>query len=390
MQISNNISLKKYQSVQNNEQNYRGYSPVLSQPKADAFVKSTKVGPKNVSFGQSSMKLVEESMNRVLKAFNKTSKGDMVQDLDTIFDVAMTDVLTGLKNKRALFSDLSKHVEDLKAQGKTLTVAMFDMDNFKGVNDLLGYNIGDKFIRAIGGEVNSVFAPAGKTVYRFGGEEFIVLMPDTDMKTATELAQKAADKLSKNQEMKSHMWNYIFEGKTRIQKLTAEQAPLDNFKKAQCDYKQLSELFDSTASDASSSKDVKLFLYRQIAESHNKMTDSLSEMLETALNKATSEEDKMMIQSYIKKIGTTSVDKIVDKNLMNYLNMTFNNEAKIAQINKWIDNLQKVVDSKPQGFTITAGVKEFSDLDLPVEDIVGQTGKVLSQGKTKVKGQVYS
>ena len=59
------------------------------------------------------------------------------------------DSFTGLKDKNYLLTVLDKKIEESQKTGKSLSIAMFDMDNFKSVNELLGYETGDDFIKAI-------------------------------------------------------------------------------------------------------------------------------------------------------------------------------------------------------------------------------------------------
>ena len=62
-----------------------------------------------------------------------------------------------------------------------ISIGMFDMDNFKSINELLGYKIGDEFIKALSDDISSVAEKHGVDAYRFGGDEFVVLL-FSDMK----------------------------------------------------------------------------------------------------------------------------------------------------------------------------------------------------------------
>ncbi|MDD3236920.1 MAG: GGDEF domain-containing protein [Candidatus Gastranaerophilales bacterium] len=395
MNISSDFSIKKpFQVKQKSNNGIK--SPTLTPIQYDTFQKSSSVGAKNnykVPFGQNSVKAVESAMQNILIAFNEKSKGNLIDDLNTVFNIAKTDHLTGLKNKRTLLSDIQKHISELKKNGSHLTVAMFDMDNFKGVNDLLGYDTGDLFIKTIGSEVNNVFAPMGKNVYRFGGEEFVVLMPNTSVAEAKKMASQARDNLINNKQLKSFVTPYIKEGHHKIATYSAQQAPLTKLNKSMSELDSIISLKKSSAHDSSFNSQISTFLDAKIDEATSNTQKSLRQIMIKALKEAPSQEDKNMLHSYVQKMRNgEDVHSVVDKKLMNYLNCAYNNEAKIGQIEKWLANLQKIVDGKPQGFTITAGVKKFGgkDLDTTPVDIIGKTGQVLSQGKTTLKGQVYS
>jgi diguanylate cyclase (GGDEF)-like protein len=82
---------------------------------------------------------------------------------------ALTDALTGLRNRRALVADLEAAGPDA-----TLTLALFDLDGFKHYNDTFGHPAGDELLSRLGGRLREA-APAGATAYRMGGDEFCVL-----------------------------------------------------------------------------------------------------------------------------------------------------------------------------------------------------------------------
>lgn len=89
--------------------------------------------------------------------------------------MAFRDGLTGLPNRRAL-------EDDLKALGPHYTLAMADVDHFKGFNDTHGHDIGDQVLRLVASKLAEV--QGGGKAFRYGGEEFTVLFPDTAVEDA--------------------------------------------------------------------------------------------------------------------------------------------------------------------------------------------------------------
>jgi diguanylate cyclase (GGDEF)-like protein len=102
---------------------------------------------------------------------------------------ALTDGLTGLPNRRSVDDTLKRMAAHAERTSSALGAAVFDLDHFKQVNDLFGHEKGDEVLAAIGAAVGSSLR-ASDFAGRFGGEEFVVLLPDTDREGAVEVAQK--------------------------------------------------------------------------------------------------------------------------------------------------------------------------------------------------------
>ena len=92
--------------------------------------------------------------------------------------LANTDALTGMLNRRALMEDLCWQIEHARRSELPLAVVMFDLDHFKRINDTYGHDIGDDVIRAVA-EVCEGLSRSVDRCSRWGGEEFLLVLPDT-------------------------------------------------------------------------------------------------------------------------------------------------------------------------------------------------------------------
>jgi len=134
-----------------------------------------------------------------LAAYSRTSQisleraysGHLEELSQRLRTMAYQDALTGLYNHRYFYEQFSHEIERSLRYGEPLTVLLMDMNNFKGINDTYGHMVGDKFLSLVG-EVIARQIRSSDIGARYGGDEFVVLLPST---TADE-ARLTAEKLS--------------------------------------------------------------------------------------------------------------------------------------------------------------------------------------------------
>ncbi len=103
---------------------------------------------------------------------------------------ATTDALTGLRNHRGLIERMDTEMERAERFGHVLSLLYFDIDRFKDINDTYGHEAGDAVLQQLTGLAHSTLRSID-TLGRYGGEEFVVLLPETD----ADAALQAADRL---------------------------------------------------------------------------------------------------------------------------------------------------------------------------------------------------
>lgn len=110
-------------------------------------------------------------------------------DEEEIYLLATTDSLTGIANRREFTAILMRAMDHAKRYGTSMALAMYDLDYFKRVNDTFGHDVGDHVLQVITGLVKENIR-ATDIVARWGGEEFMVLMPQADIQAAKNTAEK--------------------------------------------------------------------------------------------------------------------------------------------------------------------------------------------------------
>jgi diguanylate cyclase (GGDEF)-like protein/PAS domain S-box-containing protein len=103
--------------------------------------------------------------------------------------LAHTDVLTGVNNRRYLF-ELGEHEFEVAGRyQKPLSVVMFDIDHFKNVNDTFGHTVGDQILELVA-QVACAELRSADVIGRYGGEEFVLILPMTEAQQAYQLAER--------------------------------------------------------------------------------------------------------------------------------------------------------------------------------------------------------
>ncbi|EJZ23256.1 PleD family two-component system response regulator [Rhizobium sp. Pop5] len=130
--------------------------------------------------------LVARSLTQIRrKRYNDRLRNSVKQTIE----LAVTDPLTGLYNRRYLDNHLNVLFNRSMARGRPLSVLITDIDRFKQVNDTYGHDGGDEVLREFANRVRSTIRGADLAC-RYGGEEFVVVMPDTSPEVAASVAER--------------------------------------------------------------------------------------------------------------------------------------------------------------------------------------------------------
>ena len=131
-----------------------------------------------------------ELLARVRSQVRKRRYTERLRDnVQMSIEMAITDALTGLFNRRYMESHLATLVEQAASRGKPLTVMVVDIDYFKAINDSHGHDAGDDVLRDFALRIKRSIRGIDLAC-RYGGEEFVLVMPETDMAVAAMVAER--------------------------------------------------------------------------------------------------------------------------------------------------------------------------------------------------------
>lgn len=131
-----------------------------------------------------------EMLARVRTQVRRKRYSDRLRDnVQLSIEMAVTDGLTGLHNRRYMETHLGSLVEQAAARGKPLSVLILDIDFFKSINDSYGHEAGDDVLREFALRVRKSIRGIDLAC-RYGGEEFVIVMPETDMAVASMVAER--------------------------------------------------------------------------------------------------------------------------------------------------------------------------------------------------------
>lgn len=125
----------------------------------------------------------------------KEAMGSLEAKAKSLEEEAQRDGLTGLYNRVHLNRALAQSVAVAKREAKPLSLVLFDIDHFKGVNDTYGHQVGDKVLAGIAQSLSNRLRP-NDIPARYGGEEFVIVLPDTASEGALVVAERLRQRVA--------------------------------------------------------------------------------------------------------------------------------------------------------------------------------------------------
>lgn len=131
-------------------------------------------------------------ISRVLERRNLEQVNKQLQE--ALLEQIRTDFLTGLNNRQTVLQRLETELDRASRYSRPLTLAMLDLDNFKSINDRFGHQAGDRVLMQIG-QVLRAELRSSDFAGRYGGDEFVLVMPETDIEHASVVVERIRSRL---------------------------------------------------------------------------------------------------------------------------------------------------------------------------------------------------
>ncbi len=262
-----------------------------------------------------------------------------------VADKATKDALTGLFNNAYLKANIVKDFNTAVKKKQNLGVAMLDMDNFKGINDVFNHSTGDLFLKRISLHINSVVKKYNAKGFRYGGEEFVITVKDKNANNLKQVIEEIADLIKEDKEIQSYLPKFKEKTKADIKFLSKAKKQLD------------SSIFRSLRSRekviTTKPKKVKKAIISIIEEHIEKYNPADNKILKEIIEKFKKAKQKELsgLLSINTKFGETTLGEELNNLYIKYKNL-------LNDLLKWDSHVEQ-----HGKFTLSSGVVDLNSAD---------------------------
>ena len=282
------------------------------------------------------------------------------------------DSFTGLKDKTALLRDIGRKMY----KKEDISIGMFDLDNFKSVNELLGYKVGDEFIKAVSEDINRIAEKHNVNSYRFGGDEFVVLLFNSKSKDEKlEIVKEMLDSVSHNPVIQSKVGNYEVNANALLESYEESNNKVKKLVDVNARYNILNKIWDN----ATVAKDDP-YIIDELVKVGEEREATYKSILSSSIKVETNRNQRKLLQKYINDIDTYS------ESIDEYVLGKYDKNHETYRLKKWLSDFDK------NGFSLTGGIVDFKSSyykgKQPI-DLIDRVGEFLKEGKANSKGSYY-
>lgn len=148
-------------------------------------------------------------LGKLIRNVGEVAPKSFFKRLAKISDIVTRDAMTGLYNKRALLIEAKKGYTQALKGNRNYSVAMFDMDNFKAINEIFDHHTGDIFLTRIAANIQEVCEKYGAKGFRYGGEEFVSTISDKMPQEARKIVKEIAEKIKNDDAIQKYVPEFL-------------------------------------------------------------------------------------------------------------------------------------------------------------------------------------
>lgn len=173
--------------------------------------------------------LTHARLGGIIKSVGEKAPSSFFGRLSKISEMSSKDSMTGLYNKATLLASIDKDYKNAMQNGENFSVAMLDMDNFKGINEVFDHKTGDIVLIRIAANINEVAQKYGAKSFRYGGEEFVVTLAGQDTETTNKMITEIADSIKKDKIIQDYLPSFKEKANDDIKFLDTALTQLNSF-----------------------------------------------------------------------------------------------------------------------------------------------------------------
>lgn len=353
-------------------------SPSAAAKNSDKFEKKENDQPKNkLLVGMTALAGTTSAglaftwlkLGKILKLVGVAVPFAFFGRLSKVRELSLRDGLTGLFNKDTLKATLAKDFKKFIKSKDNYSVGMLDMDNFKGFNEILGHEVGDKVLKRIAGCIHQVTKKHKLKGYRYGGEEFMVIMPNHNSESAQKILGEISEAIKKDEYIQGLLPKFKDKVQSRIAFLSPKPAQINGI---------FAKLRSKSGDSRKLANEITTLVESHIETYDPPHTKDLEEFI--AKLKAAKGDGLRKLLQIGTKIGEDScLGSELDKIYTQYNSL--NNDRQ-----KWIDHI-----NRHKMFTVSGGVVNLQDASGSVtegKELIAIADKALKAAKDNGKNSV--
>lgn len=314
--------------------------------------------------------LIRGSLSKALKALGEEVPFTIKDRMKRLSEMSSKDGMTKLLNKKSLMANLPKDFEKTINNKQNFSVAMLDMDNFKSINEIFNHDTGDTFLKRIAANIQEISKKHNAMGYRYGGEEFSVIMPGNDSEKAKAIITEISEAINNDKIIQDYVPKFIEKSTSDIAFFSEK---LKDFNELLPQLRKENAIIDS----AKLINDINLLINAHLLK-YKSGDASVLKGITKILSNSSTDDIYRILRGQTKINGQNTLGDELNKIYVQYKSM--NNDLQ-----KWLGHIDRYKMFTVSGGIVTtngSGILNKSDKLLEIADAALKSAK--ENGKNKI------